>query len=36
VPGSSVEIRISPLAVPWLPLFADHIYVTVQVRPITQ
>lgn len=34
VPGSSVEIRISPVAVPWLPLVAEHISITVLVRPL--
>ena len=34
VPGSTVEIRISPVAVPWLPLFAQHIAMTVVVQPI--
>jgi Baseplate J-like protein len=33
VPGSSVEIRISPVAVLWLPLFAQHISMTVVVQP---
>jgi hypothetical protein len=32
-PGSLVEIRISPSAVPWLPVVADHISVTVIVEP---
>jgi hypothetical protein len=36
VPGSSVEIRISPVAVPWLPLVAEHISITVLVRPLGQ
>jgi hypothetical protein len=31
-PGSQVEIRISPAAVPWLPIIADHISVTVLVE----
>jgi Baseplate J-like protein len=34
VPGSSVEIRISPVAVPWLPLVAEHISITVLVQPL--
>ena len=33
VPGSTVEIQTTPMAVPWLPLFAEHISVTVEVRP---
>jgi hypothetical protein len=32
VPGSTVTIRISPVAVPWLPLIADHISVNVEVQ----
>jgi hypothetical protein len=32
-PGSRVEIRISPAAMPWLPIIADHISLTVDVRP---
>jgi hypothetical protein len=35
VPGSTVEIRISPVAVPWLPLIAEHITVTLVVQPAT-
>jgi Baseplate J-like protein len=34
VPGSKVEIRISPVAVPWLPLFKEHISLTVVIQPI--
>ncbi|HZK74106.1 MAG TPA: hypothetical protein VFD88_08905 [Clostridia bacterium] len=33
VPGSKAMISISPVAVPWLPLIADHISLTVLVRP---
>jgi hypothetical protein len=33
LPGSTVEIRISPVAVPWLPLIAEHITVTLVVQP---
>jgi hypothetical protein len=33
VPGSTVEIRISPVAVPWLPLVAEHIAIKVLVQP---
>jgi hypothetical protein len=36
VPGSSVEIRITPVAVPWLPLVAEHIAITVVVKPLGQ
>lgn len=32
-PGSVVEIRISPSAVPWLPVVSDHISLTVVVEP---
>lgn len=32
-PGSLVEIRVSPAAMPWLPFIADHIAVTVVVQP---
>src|ERR1700674_1870141 len=32
-PGSTVEIRISPTAVPWLPVVVDHISLTVVVQP---
>jgi hypothetical protein len=38
VPGGTVEIRISPVspvAVPWMPLIAEHITVTVVVQPAT-
>ena len=34
VPGSQVEIHISPVAVPWLPLVAEHIMITVQVQSL--
>jgi hypothetical protein len=34
VPGSKVEIRISPVAVPWLPLIAEHITMTVVGAPV--
>jgi len=33
VPGSTAEIRISPFDVPWLPLIAEHISITVLVQP---
>lgn len=33
VPGSSVDIHIAPLALPWLPLVVEHITVTVVVEP---
>ncbi|HEY8633629.1 MAG TPA: baseplate J/gp47 family protein [Candidatus Dormibacteraeota bacterium] len=33
VPGSTAEIRISPFEVPWLPLIAEHISITVLVQP---
>jgi hypothetical protein len=33
VPGSTVEIHISPVSVPWLPLFAQHISMSVVVEP---
>jgi hypothetical protein len=36
VPGSEVEIRLSPVAVPWLPLITQHISMTVLVQPVTQ
>ena len=36
VPGSKVEIQVSPVAVPFLPLFAEHISISVLVRPITK
>ena len=36
VPGSEVEIRLAPLAVPWLPLVTQHISLTVVVQPVTQ
>ena len=32
-PGSRVEIRTSPAAMPWLPVMADHISLTVVVEP---
>jgi hypothetical protein len=32
-PGSRVEIRISPATMPWLPVIADHISLTVLVEP---
>jgi hypothetical protein len=35
VPGSEVEIRLSPVAVPWLPLITQHISLTVVVQPVT-
>jgi hypothetical protein len=33
VPGSTTEIQISPVDVPWLPLISDHISITVLVQP---
>ena len=33
VPGSTVEISTKPVAVPWLPLIAEHITITVTVAP---
>jgi hypothetical protein len=33
VPGSTVEIQTSPASVPWLPLIAEHISITVVVQP---
>ncbi len=33
VPGSTTEIQISPVEVPWLPLIAEHISITVLVEP---
>jgi hypothetical protein len=33
VPGSTVEIQTSPASVPWLPLIAEHISITVLVQP---
>ena len=35
-PGSRIEIQISPAAMPWLPLIADHIAVTVVAVPARQ
>lgn len=32
-PGSTVEIRISPNAIPWLPVVGDHISITVVAQP---
>jgi hypothetical protein len=32
-PGSRVEIRVSPAAMPWLPFIGEHIAVTVVVEP---
>jgi hypothetical protein len=32
-PGSVIEIRISPAVMPWLPVVADHISVSVVVEP---
>jgi hypothetical protein len=34
VPGSTVEIRVSPGLLPWLPLVAEHINLTVVVLPV--
>ena len=31
-PGSKIEIKISPVALPWLPLIKEHITVTVTVQ----
>jgi len=33
VPGSAVEIRLSPAVLLWLPLIAEHINVTIAVLP---
>ena len=33
VPGSKAEIHVSPSTMPWLPLIAEHIKVTVVVEP---
>jgi Baseplate J-like protein len=33
-PGSVIEIRISPSAMPWLPVVADHISLTVVVEKV--
>lgn len=33
VPGSTAEIRVSPGLLPWLPLIAEHIHLTVVVLP---
>ena len=33
VPGSAVEIRVSPGVLPWLPLISEHIHLTVVVLP---
>jgi hypothetical protein len=33
-PGSLVEIRTRPVALPWLPLVADHINLTITVAPV--
>jgi hypothetical protein len=34
VPNSSVEIRTTPVSMPWLPMFADHIALNVVLEPI--
>ena len=32
VPGAAANIRISPIALPWLPMLSDHISVVVLIR----
>lgn len=32
VPGATADIRISPIALPWLPMLSDHISVVVLIR----
>ena len=32
VPGAAADIRISPIALPWLPMLSDHISVVVLIR----
>ena len=32
VPGAASDIRISPIALPWLPMLSDHISVVVSIR----
>ena len=32
VPGAAADIRISPIALPWLPMLSDHISVVVSIR----
>jgi hypothetical protein len=34
VPNSTIDIRITPVSVPWLPMFADHIALNVVLEPI--
>jgi hypothetical protein len=34
MPNTGVDIRITPLALPWLPMFADHISLDVSLLPI--
>ena len=33
-PGSLVEIRLTPALAPWLPLNADHISISIVLRPV--
>ena len=34
VPNSTIDIRITPVSLPWLPMFADHIALSVVLEPI--
>jgi len=34
MPNTTVDIRITPVTLPWLPMFADHISLDVSVLPI--
>ncbi len=34
MPNTAVDIRITPFALPWLPMFADHISLNVSLLPI--
>jgi len=34
MPNTAVDIRITPVTLPWLPMFADHISLDVSVLPI--
>jgi hypothetical protein len=36
VPGATVEIRIAPVPLPWMPLIAEHISITVIEQPTGQ
>ncbi len=35
-PGSLVEIRLAPVLAPWLPLNANHISISIVMRPVTK